>query len=257
MARIHRTQTGQICTLVIDNPSKRNAFSGDMAAKLEVFLGEADRDPSVRCIIITGEGDTAFSSGHDLGEMIDHLEHAFGKDVNAGFMRPLSVRKPVIAAVNGFAYAAGFILAMSCDIRVASENARFSTPGAKVGLLPIGGQLSRLFHLLPHGKVLQLLYTGAPMPAAEAHMLGFVSALTPAGKVLEAANEMAAQICANSPAVVREIKRGVEHAVRRGVGPGEDFEWATAEALLTSPDMLEGIRAFLEKRPPRFQDPTE
>jgi enoyl-CoA hydratase/carnithine racemase len=68
---------------------------------------------------------------------------------------------------------------------------------------------------------------------------------------------MAAQICANSPAVVREIKRGVEHAMRRGVGPGENFEWATAEALLSSPDMREGIRAFLEKRPPRFQDPTE
>jgi enoyl-CoA hydratase/carnithine racemase len=145
---------------------------------------------------------------------------------------------------------------MSCDIRVASENARFATPGARNGLLPIGGQISRLFHLLPHGKVLDLLYTGEPMTAQEAHSLGFVSRIVPAGQALEDSLVMARSIADNSPAVVREIKRGVEHSLRHGIDAGELFEWTVAEILRHSPDMEEGIRAFLEKRRPAFADPA-
>ena len=254
MAEVYREQRGQVCILVIENGEKRNAFSGSMVYQLQDFLDEADKDPKIRVIIVTGSGDQAFSSGHDLKEMLDHPAHAFGKDVNAGFLRPMSVRKPVIAAVNGYAYAAGFILAMSCDIRVASENAQFAAPGAKNGLLPIGGQISRLFHLLPHGKVLELLYTGEPMPAQEALSLGFVSRVVSCGKALEAACELAESIAPNSPAVIREIKRGIEHSIRHGVDAGEVFEWSMSEVLRHSPDMKEGVNAFLEKRQPVFVD---
>lgn len=254
MGQIRCDRSGPVCVLTIDNESKRNAFSGSMVYELDKYLGEADGDPQVRVIVVTGAGDKAFSSGHDLKEMRDQPEHAFDKDANSGFIRPLTVRKPVIAAVNGYAYAAGFILAMSCDMRVASENTLFATPGARNGLLPIGGQISRLFHLLPHGKVLELLYTGEPMTATDALSLGFVSQVVPAGEALDAARALAEVIARNSPAVIREIKRGVEHSLRHGTDAGELFEWAIADVLRQSPDMTEGVEAFLEKRAPTFAD---
>jgi enoyl-CoA hydratase/carnithine racemase len=254
VSEVRCAKDGGIWTITIDNQGKRNAFSGEMVYQLQKHLDEADASPSVRAVILTGAGDVAFSSGHDLVEMLSHLEHAFGKEANAGFIRPQSMRIPVIAAVNGFAYAAGFILAMSCDLRVASENARFATPGAKVGLLPIGGQLSRLFHLLPQGKLLELLYTGDPLSAHEALALGFVNRVVPVGKAVAAARELANRISSNSPAVITQIKRGVDIAQRHGIEAGEAFEWATAELLRSSPDMREGIAAFVEKRAPRFAD---
>lgn len=253
-AEVRCEADGPVWIITIDNQAKRNAFSGDMVYQLQESLEKANLNPSARAVILTGAGDMAFSSGHDLVEMLAHPEHAFGKDANAGFMKPQSMRIPVIAAVNGFAYAAGFILAMSCDLRVASANARFATPGAKIGLLPIGGQISRLFHLLPQAKVLELLYTGDPLSAEEALTLGFVNRVVPAGQALAAARELATRIAANSPAVIAEVKRGIDLAQRNGIGAGEFFEWATAEILRASPDMREGVAAFTEKRTPRFVD---
>jgi enoyl-CoA hydratase/carnithine racemase len=254
LAEVRCEKDGPIWTITIDNQARRNAFSGEMVYQLEGFLEEADASPSVRAVIITGAGDVAFSSGHDLREMLSHPEHGFGKQANAGFIRPHTMRVPVIAAVNGFAYAAGFILAMSCDLRIASENAKFATPGAKVGLLPIGGQISRLFHLIPQAKLLELLYTGNPLGARDALSLGFVNEVVPSGEVIAAAKRMAGKVAANSPAVITQIKQGVEIAQRHGIGAGEFFEWATAELLRASPDMNEGIAAFVEKRAPRFAD---
>lgn len=254
IAQIQCDRDGPVWTITISNQAKRNAFSGEMVYQLQKHLEAADSSPSARVVILTGAGDVAFSSGHDLVEMLAHPEHAFGKEANAGFIRPQSMRIPVIAAVNGFAYAAGFILAMSCDLRVASENARFATPGSKIGLLPIGGQISRLFHLLPQAKLLELLYTGEPMGAQEALALGFVNRVVPTGKVVAAARELADRIAANSPAVITEIKHGVELAQRHGIGAGEFFEWATAELLRSNPDTREGIASFVEKRSPRFAD---
>lgn len=245
-------QDGRVAIVTIDNQRKRNAFSGTMVEDLKRHLENADSDDRVRAVVIAGAGNVAFSSGHDLQEMLEDQEQAFGEAANAGFLKPLSMRVPVIAAVNGYAYAAGFIIAMSCDLRIASENAQFATPGAKIGLLPIGGQISRLFHLLPQAKVLELLYTGAPLSAAEAYALGFVNRLVPEGEALPAACELAHRIAENSPAVVEQIKRGVQHAMRSGIEAGEWFEWTTAELLMASPDMKEGIASFIEKRKPVF-----
>ena len=138
MAQIRCDKNDGIWVLTIDNEPKRNAFSGDMVYALRDLLDEADTTPKVRCVIITGAGDTAFSSGHDLSEMLDHGDAAFSPEANAGFLRPTSMKKPVIAAVNGYAYAAGLILSLSCDLRVVSSNASFCASGARVGLLPIG-----------------------------------------------------------------------------------------------------------------------
>lgn len=251
---VHCEREGAVVTITIDNQRKRNAFSGDMGERLNTYLEEAEADRRVRVVIVTGAGDVAFSSGHDMNEMLANRDHAFSAEANAGFMKPKFLSVPVIAAVSGVAYAAGFILAMSCDLRIASENARFAAPGAKNGLLPIGGQISSLFHLLPEAKVLELLYTGEPMSAQEALALGFINQLVPTGHALLAARTLAARIAANSPTVVAEIKRGVRHAMRYGIPAGEYFEWATARVLKSMQDVQEGVSAFLEKRTPRFPD---
>jgi enoyl-CoA hydratase/carnithine racemase len=229
---------GSVWIMSIENPSKRNAFAGTMAADL----------------VITGVGDQAFSSGHDLGEMLENPDDAFKRESNAAFMRPQSLRMPVIAAVNGSAYGAGFILALSCDLRIASENAKFSAPGAKVGLLPVGGQISRLFHALPKSKALELMYTGDALSAQEARGLGFVSKVTPVGMSLNAARELADRIARNSPMVVEQIKKGVEFSQQHGAAAGDFFEWTTLVALRDAPDVREGMAAFVDKREPKFID---
>lgn len=254
MAQIRCDKAGAVWVLTIDNERKRNAFSGDMARSLCAYLDEADRTPSVRCVVITGAGDTAFSSGHDLSELLDDPARSLGRENNRGFVRPASMVKPTIAAVNGFAYAGGLIVALSCDLRVASENASFCASGARIGLLPIGGQLSRLPHLMPYSKALEMVLTAEPLSARDAHAVGFVNRLVARGEALSAALELAGKIAANSPAVVQEAKKGYDVSLRRGPGAGEEFEWTSAKLLGNSADAEEGVRAFLEKRGPRFAD---
>ncbi len=127
--------------LTIDNPRKRNAFAGTMAMTLLAELDRADADPSVRAVVVTG-ADGCFCSGHDLQEVLDHPTTAADPVANAAFSRPSQILTPVIRAVDGPAYAAGFILALNCDLRVATPGARFGAVGAALGLVPVGGQLS-------------------------------------------------------------------------------------------------------------------
>ena len=232
--------------LTIDNQPKRNAFSGDMVLALRDRLDEAGAMTRVRCVVITGAGDKAFSSGHDLTEVFAHGDEIFNPDANAGFVRPASMTKPTIAAVNGYAYAAGFILALSCDLRVASANATFYASGARVGLLPIGGQLSRLLHLMPHAKALEMIMTAELVSAEEAFDAGFLNRLVPEGEALSATMDLAHKIAVNSPAVVQEIKKGFDVTRRRGPDAGEAFEWETGKRLGEIQDAEEGVRAFLE-----------
>ncbi|MDE0149291.1 MAG: enoyl-CoA hydratase/isomerase family protein [Rhodospirillaceae bacterium] len=253
-ARVVGEDIGAVRVLTLDNEAKRNAFSGSMADDLLRLFREADATAAVRCVVVTGAGRKAFSSGHDLTEVLGASEAAVGADANRAFVHPANMAKPVIAAVNGAAYAGGFILALSCDLRVASRNAAFCVPGARIGLLPIGGQLSRLLHVMPHARALEMALTAQPMTAGEAHGLGFVNRLVPEGEALPAALALAADIAANSPAVARAIKRGVDVSLRKGVAAGEAWEWETGPALAGHADAEEGVRAFLEKRRPRFED---
>src|SRR5690606_4946829 len=146
----------------------------------------------------------------------------------------------------------GFILSIACDVRVADEDAKFCAPGARIGLLPIAGQLSRLATLMPRGVAYEFLVTTRVMDAAEANRLGFVNRITPSGKALDGAMDIARMIVANSFDVVCSIKHGLEIAEREGVGAAERFEWSEGKRLQDAPDAEEGMRAFLEKRKPRF-----
>lgn len=252
MATIDSERTGPVTVLTISNEARRNAFTNDMSLALERELRTAEADPAVRCVVITGAGDVAFSSGHDLRAMLADREHASNEDANACFVLPATMRTPCIAAVNGFCFAAGLILALSCDLRICAENAVFAAPGSKLGLLPIGGQLSRLPHLLPRAIAHEMLIGARQLTAGEALSYGFVNRVVPAGETRAAAFALAARIGEQSPSVVREIKTALGVLDRDGQAAAERFEWTKARELQTEPDAAEGMSAFLEKRAPRF-----
>lgn len=247
-----REERGPVWILHIKNEQKRNAFTSEMTASLQLYLEEAEAHRDVRCVVVTGAGERAFSSGHDLNEA--DWQTASTKDVNTAFVFPARMVKPTIAAVNGPAYAAGFVLALSCDLRVVSRNASFCASGARIGLLPVAGQISRLPLLLPPNKALELLMTGAPMQADEAFALGFANRLVDKGEALSQATIMAEAIARNSPVVVREVKRGVNTCLCDGITAARNFELMVGAKIKGGADHKEGVAAFLEKRTPVFRD---
>lgn len=240
--------------LTIDNTPKRNAFSGDMAGELLRLLLEADVDPAVRCIVVTGAGTDSFSSGHDLGEVMENPETAGDPAANAAFTAPPLLGTPVIGAVNGHSYAAGFILALNCDLRVAGTNALFCAVGAKIGLVPVGGQLSRLLDILTYPTAFKMLATGLPMDAQEALACQFVVAVCDPEDTVGAAIGLAEQISQASPAVVRGIKTGLRASLRYGVETGLALESRLAGIIRDLPDGDEGVKSFLNKRPAVYPD---
>ncbi|MBH0119259.1 enoyl-CoA hydratase/isomerase family protein [Rhodococcus sp. CX] len=250
-ASIIRTDDGPVRILTISNPAKRNAFSDDMAPALKKQFVEADQDPSVRCIIVTG-GEDIFSSGHDLQEVLHNPETAGDPEANAAFTIPTELGTPVIAAVNGAAYAAGFILALNCDLRIAGRNAKFCAVGARIGLVPVGGQLSRLLDVVTYPVAFKMLATASPVGAAEALESGFVTEVCDPAETLNRALALAHEIAEVSPAVVRAIKTGLRVTMHDGLGAGNALEPLLAAVVRALPDGDEGVQSFLEKRPPRY-----
>ncbi|MGE4368773.1 MAG: enoyl-CoA hydratase/isomerase family protein [Burkholderiaceae bacterium] len=242
---------GAVRILTIANERIHNAFGEGMAQTLLDEFNAAENDPAIRVVIVTGAGNTAFSTGHDLKEIESgaYLESGLGE---APFLRPLTMSKPVIAAVNGHCYAAAFILALSCDIRVASENAEFGSPGARLGMLPEGGQLSRLPALLPRSIAMEMMVTADPLKAHDAWRLGFISRVVPTGGVRQAALDIAARIAANAPAVIASIKKGLQESDPVDYHAAETYEFREARRLEEGVDAKEGVRAFFEKRAPVF-----
>jgi enoyl-CoA hydratase/carnithine racemase len=229
-----------------------------MAARFTEILEELAVQPSVRVAILTGAGDKAFCVGSDLRQRNEMTKEQWLRQ-RADFDRTLytlrQFRKPIFSAVNGLAYGGGAECAQSTDFLIASENARFGQPEAMLGLSAGGGSPALLPRLIPPGKALQMLMTGEPISAQEAHRIGLVNDVYAPEKLMEAALEIAEKIARNSPTAVQSVK----HAAKSGLG--EPLEQAIAimmEAHWTSvvhPDRVEGIRAFNEGREPEFADP--
>jgi len=249
---IESSDRGPVRILTISNPAKRNAFSGGMAPTLRKLLAEAEADPSVRCVVITGDGNDAFSSGHDLNEVLEHPETAGDPEANAAFTLPASMGTPVIGAVNGHAYAAGFILALNCDLRIAGDNVQFCAVGARIGLVPVGGQLSRLLSIVTYPTAFKFVATATPFGAEEALRVGFVTATCPPEETLDRALAVGAEISSASPAVVRAAKTGLAATLNAGMVRGQDLEAELAAVVRRLPDGDEGVRSFLDKRPPLY-----
>jgi len=249
---------GQVALITLNRPHVDNAITTEMGARLTAIVETIAVRPAVRVVILTGAGDRAFSVGSDLRQRKDMTKEDWlrqRQDFDRTLYTVRQLRKPTFAAVNGIAYGGGSELAQSTDFIIASDNATFGQPEAMLGLAAGGGSPALLPRLLPPGKALQMLMTGDPITAQEAHRLGMVNEIYPQAELTDAAHRIADKIASNSPTAVQAVKRAVR------MGEGQPIEQAIAimmEAHWRSavhPDRVEGIGAFNEDREPTFQDP--
>lgn len=244
---------GNVGYLTLNRPEKLNAMTDAMYAAIGEAVTQAERDPAVRCVIVTGTG-RAFTSGHDLGELADRSgERSWQPYRPRRFDNGLECSKPLIAAINGYALAGGLELALFCDIRIASEEAQFGAPEVKWGILHGYGAV-RLPDMVGMSNAMQLVLTGDFIDAETALRIGLVSEVVAPEQLLPRAQEIAARIAANGPIAVRLIKelayRGRELSPHDGLRLYQEF----SRIANASDDSREGTRAFVEKRTPQFHD---
>jgi enoyl-CoA hydratase len=248
------TVANRIANVTINRPDKLNALNATVIDELADVIDQVQSRDDIGGVILTGAG-RAFVAGADIGELsalspIEARRHAMrGQEVFRLFeISP----KPVIAAINGFALGGGCELAMACHIRIASEHAKFGQPETKLGIGPGYGGTQRLPRLVGRGRAIQLILTGEMIDAAEAYRIGLVNRLVPAGDLLAAAEAMMSQILANAPLAVGlsidAVDRGTEMSLEEGLA----LEASHFGLLVATQDVREGMKAFLEKRPPRF-----
>lgn len=246
-------EDGSIAVITMDREEKRNALTDVMSARLLELFHELDARNDIRVIVLTGAGDKAFTSGHDLKQALEGDPHVLFSEPNIKeFVVPGVVSKPVISAVNGAAYAGGFCLAIASDLRIASPNASFASPGIKLGIVPIGGQLSMLPHLLPPAIAAEVLMLGVPLSAERAARHGFVSELVEQGRLVDRACEMGRVISSMPPASVASVKRVLRTTLTQSVPAADAMEFWRGMVAGTGPDVKEGLRAFVERRTPVF-----
>ncbi len=221
-------------------------------------LRDLEADSSVRCAVLTGAG-KAFSVGSDINDFSQEVGWLLENDyVEAGLNQAVEdARFPVIAACNGHALGGGAVLALACDLRVASESARFGFPEVKVGAFASGSGTQRLPHLVGRGRALDLLLTGRVISAADALQYGMVEYVYPDAEMLERALDLAEQIASMPGQVTAATKRCVNEGLRQGIQAGLALESDLRVKTGRGPDAIEGRAAFLEKRPPRFNQNPE
>ena len=249
---------GRVAVITLNRPHADNAITTAMGACLTDALETIAVRQAVRVAIVTGSGARAFSVGSDLRQRKDMTKEQWlrqRQDFDRTLYTLRQLRKPIFAAVNGIAYGGGSEIAQSTDFIIASDNATFGQPEAMIGLAAGGGSPALLPRVLPPGRALQMLMTGDPLTAQEAHRLGMVNELHPQSALMDAAMSIATKIASNSPTAVQAVKGAVR------MGQGQPIEHAVAimmEAHWRSavhPDRIEGIGAFNEGRDPTFQDP--
>src|SRR4051794_32195684 len=248
---------GRVALITLNRPHADNAITTEMGARLTEVVETIAVRPAIRVVVLTGAGDRAFSVGSDLRQRKGMTKEDWlrqRQDFDRTLYTVRQLRKPILAAVNGTAYGGGSELAQSTDFIIASDNATFGQPEAMLSLAAGGGSPALLPRLLPPGKALQMLMTGDPITAAEAHRLGMVNEAHPPGELMDAAMRIAEKIASNSPTAVQAVKRAVRlgegQPIEQAIAIMMDSHWRSA----VHPDRVEGIGAFNEGREPTFQD---
>jgi enoyl-CoA hydratase len=248
----------RIAVVTLNRPHADNAISTEMGARLTEIVETIAVRPAVRVVVLTGAGDRAFSVGSDLRQRRNMTKEDWlrqRQDFDRTLYTVRQLRKPIFAAVNGMAYGGGSELAQSVDFIIASDDATFGQPEAMLGLAAGGGSPVFLPRLLPPGKALQMLMTGDPITAQEAHRLGMVNEVHPRSELMDAALRIAEKIASNSPTGVQAAKRAVRlgegQPVEQAISIMMDAHWRSA----VHPDRVEGISAFNDGREPTFADP--
>ncbi|MCA0044256.1 enoyl-CoA hydratase [Celeribacter litoreus] len=239
----------------LNRPEALNALNSELMAELADALAKADRDSKVRAIVITGS-EKAFAAGADIKEMSEKCfsevtqANLFGADAD----RIVATRKPVIAAVAGYALGGGCELAMMCDFILAADNAKFGQPEINLGIIPGIGGTQRLARAVGKAKAMEMILTGRFMDAEEAERAGLVSRIVPAKKLVDEALTTAAKIAEKSTISVAAAKEAVNRAQELSLTEGVLFERRSFFGLFATEDQKEGMAAFLEKREPQFRD---
>jgi enoyl-CoA hydratase len=243
---------GRVGIVRLNRPQALNALNATLRNELLGAVEAFDADADVGCILITGS-DKAFAAGADIKEMADKSYiDIFRADYAADYERLTRVRKPVIAAVAGFALGGGCELAMMCDFIIAADNAKFGQPEIKLGIIPGIGGTQRLAHAVGKAKAMDLILTGRMMDAAEAERSGLVARVVPAARLMEEALKVAETIAAMSQPSLLAAKEAVNRSFETSLAEGVRFERRVFHALFATKDRKEGMAAFIEKRPPRF-----
>ena len=246
---------GRVGLITLNRPKALNALNDALMDELGEVLAGFDADENIGCIVLTGS-DKAFAAGADIGAMKDwsYMDVYKSGYISRNWERIRSVRKPVIAAVAGFALGGGCELAMMCDFIIAAETAKFGQPEIKLGIIPGAGGTQRLPRAVGKSKAMDMVLTARMIDAAEAERAGLVSRVVPADKLLDEALAAASQICEYSLPVVMAAKESVNRAYESTLNEGVLFERRTFHSLFATEDQKEGMAAFVEKRKPKFKN---
>jgi enoyl-CoA hydratase len=250
-------RAGAVATITLNRPGVLNALNLQMLDELLATFGELGADPELRAVILTGSGQKAFAAGADIGEL-NALPGAHAGEAQARRGQALTraierLRIPVIAAVNGFALGGGCELAMACDVRVASDNAKFGQPEVNLGILPGYGGTQRLTRLVGEGTAMYLCLTGEMIDAAEALRVGLVQRIVPLDGLLAEAQRVAGLIASKAPLAIAATKRAIVDGAALGLDDALALEALLFGQAITTEDFREGSRAFLDKRKADFK----
>lgn len=243
-----------VALVTIDRPEALNALRFDLLDELADALARLDADETCRAIVLTGAGTRAFAAGADIRELARQTPVSLAvEDRFAVWERIAATRKPVIAAVRGFALGGGCELAMSCDLIIAGDDARFGQPEINLGVMPGAGGTQRLTRAIGRARAMDLILTGRTITAAEAEAMGLVSRVVPAEETVPAALELARAIAAQAPVAVLAAKEAVRLAEELPLSAGLRHERRAFFALFATDDQTEGMAAFVEKRRPDWK----
>jgi enoyl-CoA hydratase len=236
-----------------DRQEALNALSFDLLDDLAATLEQLDADPACRAIVVTGAGTRAFAAGADIRELAAQTPARLAAEGRFGaWDRIGAIRKPLIAAVRGFALGGGCELAMTCDMIVAADDAQFGQPEIRLGVMPGAGGTQRLTRAIGRARAMELILTGRSIAAPEAEAMGLVTKVVPAEETLAAALDLAGRIAAQAPLAVRAAKEAIRKAEELPLSAGLAFERQSFFLLFGSEDQAEGMAAFTDKRPARW-----
>ena len=250
MAFVELTKKDNIAVITMNRPEALNALSKAVFSDLEAVLDDVENDDDVYVVIITGAG-RAFIAGADIGEMapMNVAEGlAFSELGNRLLMRVDMMEKPTIAAVNGFALGGGCEMALACDIRIASEKAKFGQPEVGLGIIPGFGGTQRMARIIGTGAAMELIYTADTIDAQKAKEIGMVNYVVPAEELMDKTMEMAHKICKNAQKAIRVSKMAIRRGIDCDISTAVTYEALAFATCFGTEDQKEGMQAFLEKR---------
>lgn len=242
---------GHLAIVTINRPKALNALNSETLKELNIVIEDLEKDTNIYAVILTGAGEKSFVAGADISEMKDLNEEQgkeFGILGNNVFRRLENLDKPVIAAISGFALGGGCELAMSCDIRIASEKAKFAQPEAGLGITPGFGGTQRLARIVGLGKAKEMIYTCDMIKADEAYRIGLVNKVVPLESLMDEAKAMANKIIANAPIAVKYCKDAINRGMQVDIDKAILIEAEDFGKCFDSEDQVEGMTAFLERR---------